>query len=231
MRDGLCGNGCRVTAQAEFVGFSFGFGQCVRNGVELVAVNAELVLISIVAIERIFSRVATAYAARKRAKGGGLEKAYRQTGIVMDSLFQLYTELSGTPGFHSLRMISVHNSGADLSSTMLWKGTVLATYPHDADAKGRWDEHPLDPEYQMKVLRPVSEQGWRSLRRSELTPDGSLGVQYARLGIEHSLIFLVNKSDPEIVFASVSFNSSDMTPDQLDAIRSCEARISTKLKM
>lgn len=187
-------------------------------------------MLLLLAAERVFDRTCAYLEARGRAKGTGLERAYRQTALVTDSLYQLYREIGESDGFHSIRMLSVHNSGAVLSTTMLWKGTVLATYPHDADGKYRWDEKPLDSEYLSQVLEPVSQRGRRCVRRSELIPDGQLGAQYARLGIEQSLLFLISKSDSEIVFGSVSFSVSNMTPEQSDAIHTCEAQIAHKLK-
>lgn len=192
--------------------------------------SIEIALLALVVAERLIDKTAAFVAARRRAKGTGLERAYRQTALVMDSLYQLYREIGQTEGFHSIRMLNVHNSGSDLSSTMLWKGTVLATYPHDADGRYRWDEHPLDSEYLSRVLRPVSQDGRRCVRRSELIPDGPLGTQYARLGIEQSLLFLISKNDSEIVFGSVSFSVSEMTPEQREAIHVCESQIAYKLK-
>lgn len=193
-------------------------------------VTAEMVMIAIVIGKQVYDDTRKWWIARKRSSGRGLERAYRQTAMVTDSLYQLYHEIGKTEGFHSIRMLSVHNSGAVLTATMLWKGTVLATFPHDADGRHRWDEKPLDSEYITKVLDPVSRGDRRCLRRSELIPDGPLGTQYRGLGIEQSLLFLITKNDSEIVFGSVSFDTHEITNEQFEAIYACESQIHSKLK-
>ena len=195
------------------------------------SVDIELVLLAAIALREIGSGIFTFVANRRRAAGRGLDKAFRNVGGAIESLHRLYRELQGTEGFHSIRLISSHNSGAELSTPMNWKGTVVSTMPHDDKHAYRWNEQPLDPEYLTRVLRPVVAEGRKCVRLNELNPDGSLGSAYRRLGIKQSLIFLVSKTNHEIVYASVSFTiAGETTPEQNDAIRVCESEIAFKLK-
>lgn len=181
--------------------------------------------------ERVFNSAKRLYDARRRANGSDLERAFRNTGCVIDSFYTAYTELRETQGFHSLRLLSAHNSGSELSETMLWKGTVLATFPHEMARDVEWNEQPLDPEYLTKVLRPVVMEGKRILRIADLENDGAIGSLYQKLGVCQSLAFLVSKSNTEIIYGSIAFSTSeDLTPKQRDIIRVCMARCKDKLK-
>lgn len=192
--------------------------------------NIEGIAVILLVVERVGTKIYNAVLRRRRAYGSNLHLAFTNTGGVMTELYNLYGKLKGTEGFHSLRMLSAHNSGHDLSETMLWKGTCLATYPHDADADVRWDEQPLDPEYIQLVLRPVSEDRRKLVYTSELSHSGPLGALHRRKEVGKSFFFLVKKNDAEIVFASVSFKTdSPLLPEQHDAIRECEAGIYRRL--
>lgn len=190
------------------------------------AVNYELVLLAIVAGERIYDAFQQRRKRRRHGNGVGLARAFHQAGGAMDALYQLYREIGETEGFHSIRMIGAHNGGSDLSTTMLWKGTTLATYPQSDPDRFAWVEQPLDAEYIETVLRPVTEGRWRVIRRDELNPSGPLGTSFMRLGIEQSITFRINRSNTEIVYAAVSFTTTgSITPEQNDAIRACEAKV------
>lgn len=198
---------------------------------ELSSATLTEVGVVLVLAERVLDRVVSLWKARRHATGGGLNQAFRTTGGVIDSLFQLYLKLQGTAGFHSLRLVSAHNSGADLADTILWKGTILATFPHAEACKFYWNEQPLDPEYIAKILRPIVTESRRVVRASELSPTGPLGVIYERFGISQSVVFLIKKSDSEIVFATVAFTGDDsLSAEQLDAIRVCESQVSAFLR-
>jgi hypothetical protein len=175
--------------------------------------------------ERVATVAKSAWEARRRANGSDLSRAFRNTGCVIDSFYNLYSELKPSENFHSLRLLSAHNTGAELTETMLWKGTVLATFPHDMAKKSEWNEQPLDPEYMSKILRPVVMEGKRLIRSTDLDDDGAIGALYAKLGVQQSLAFLVQKSNTEIVYGSVAFSDQmDLTAAQRDAIRICMAR-------
>ena len=51
------------------------------------AVSIETGMLLLLAAERIFDRTCAFLEARGRAKGTGLERAYRQTALVTDSLY------------------------------------------------------------------------------------------------------------------------------------------------
>jgi len=182
-------------------------------------------------VDRIATKTYKIVAERRRAAGSNLHRAFTNTGGVMQELYELYRVLEETEGFHSLRMLSAHNSGHDLSVTMLWKGTCLATFPHDVDIDVRWDEQPLDPEYIQKILRAVAEDGRKLAYTDELQANGPLGALCRRKGIGKSMMFLIKKNDAEIVFASVAFSTdTPLLAEQADAIRSCEAGIQQRLR-
>lgn len=180
-------------------------------------------------IERIVRAIFDSVVQYRRRHGANLKFAFESTGGVIQSLYELYTELkkdeskTGGNGFHSIRMLSAHNSGSDLNKTMLWKSTVLATWPSSYKLMDEWQEQPLDHEYLQKVLRPVVEGGHKYTRTHDLQPNGPLGANYARQGIVHAFTFLIKKTDAEIVYAAVTFTSQDITADQIATIH--QARI------
>jgi hypothetical protein len=178
----------------------------------------------LLAVERVFDKSRSLLAERRRLHGGNLGKAFSITGGVLNELYALYESIRETEGFHSLRFLSAHNSGADMSTTMLWKSTVLATYPSNTDINDQWQDLPLDHEYLQCVLRPVVEGGAKSVYTQDLAATGPLGAVYNRQGIAQSYVFLINKTDNEIVYASVAFQTAGpLTSDQLNAIRICRA--------
>lgn len=196
-----------------------------------VEISVEGIAVAGLLVDRVVGKVYTLVMERRRAAGSNLSRAFTSTGGVMTELYALYACLAGTEGFHSLRMLSAHNSGHDLSETMLWKGTCLATYPHDIDADVRWDEQPLDPEYLQLILRPICENGRKLAYTTELSANSPLGALHRRKAIGKSLFFLIQKNNAEIVFASVSFSTdTPILPEQFDAIRECEAGIHQRLR-
>lgn len=187
-----------------------------------------VVTVVLLAAERCIDKAGKVIAERRRQRGESLSKAFGMTGGVLNELHNCYEALAKTPGFHSLRFLSAHNSGSDMSTTMLWKSTVLATYPSQHELIDQWQEQPLDHEYLQCVLRPiVVESGVRLIRSSELSASGPLGAIYARQGITQSYVFLIHKTDYEIVYASAAFTSvGDLTAEQLDTLRVCRSRAS-----
>lgn len=160
---------------------------------------------------------------RRRANGASLRRAFETTGSVIQELHQLYMNLKECKTFHSIRLLSAHNSGEDLAKTMLWKSSILTTMPTAHQEAEQWQEQPLDHEYLTGVLRPLVEQGMKCTRTIELSPSGALGAIYRKQGIAQSMGFLIKKTDSEIVYAVVAFRVDCMiAPEQYDAIRVCQ---------
>jgi hypothetical protein len=160
---------------------------------------------------------------RRRASGASLKRAFETTTGVIQELHQLYFQLRNAENFHSLRLLSAHNSGEDLAKTMLWKSSILTTMPTAHEEAEQWQEQPLDHEYLNVVLRPLVEQGSKATRTIELSPNGALGAIYRKQGIAQSFGFLIKKTDVEIVYAVIAFRvDQPLSPDQIDAIRVCQ---------
>jgi hypothetical protein len=160
---------------------------------------------------------------RRRASGASLHRAFETTTGVIQELHQLYFKLKEMQNFHSLRLLSAHNSGEDLAKTMLWKSSILTTMPTAHEEAEQWQEQPLDHEYLHCILRPLVEQGCKSTRTVELSPNGALGAIYRKQGIAQSFGFLIKKTDCEIVYAVVAFRSDTLLDaEEIDAIRICQ---------
>lgn len=172
--------------------------------------------------ERIIKSTAEAITTRRRQSGASLHRAFEVTGGVIQDLHELYLELKRDDNFHSVRLLSAHDSGDDLVKTMLWKSSILTTMPQCNDEVMQWQEQPLDHEYLTNILRPIVENGTKTTRATDLSPTGALGAIYLRLGITQSISFLVRKTDSEIVYAVIAFSGEhSVTPRQLDLIRVC----------
>jgi hypothetical protein len=173
--------------------------------------------------ERCCKTLAELIAARRRATGASLHHAFDTASGVIQELHQLYFVLRENEAFHSIRLLSAHNSGEDLAKTMLWKSSILTTMPTAHEEAEQWQEQPLDHEYLTMVLRPLVEQGCKNTRTNELNPQSALGAIYRKQGIAQSYGFLIKKTDCEIVYAVVAFrNDSSLDPSQVDAIRICQ---------
>jgi hypothetical protein len=160
---------------------------------------------------------------RRRASGASLKRAFETTTAVIQELHQLYFQLRESDNFHSLRLLSAHNSGEDLAKTMLWKSSILTTMPTAHEEAEQWQEQPLDHEYLNVVLRPLVEQGIKATRTIELSPNGALGAIYRKQGIAQSYGFLIKKTDSEIVYAVVAFRMDVLIdPSHIDAMRICQ---------
>lgn len=160
---------------------------------------------------------------RRRASGASLKRAFETTTGVIQELHLLYSFLKESENFHSLRLLSAHNSGEDLAKTMPWKSSILTTMPTAHEEAEQWQEQPLDHEYLHVVLRPLVEQGSKATRTIELSPYGALGAIYRKQGIAQSFGFLIKKTDVEIVYAVVAFKADQaLASDQVDAIRICQ---------
>ncbi|MGV3485949.1 MAG: hypothetical protein ACO1RT_16150 [Planctomycetaceae bacterium] len=186
---------------------------------------ANLGIIAIVA-DRALTLIGMAIAKRRGSRGANLGRAFETTTAVTQDLYKLYEQLQQSDNFHSLRLLIAHNSGTDLSKTLLWKSSILASYPADHVEAGAWQEQPLDMEYLKHVLRPVADQEIKVTRVDELAPDGALGAIYRKHGVVLSVSFLIKRTNSEIVYASASFRTETITPADRDAIRICsnEAR-------
>lgn len=173
--------------------------------------------------ERFAKKVADAIEAKRRASGDSLHRAFETTAGVVQELHQLYAYLREQPNFHSLRLLSAHNSGEDLAKTMLWKSSILTTMPTAHDEAEQWQEQPLDHEYFNHILRPVVEQGSKITRTDELSPHSALGAIYRKHEIRQCFSFLIKKTNNEIVYAVIAFRSDcRIPPHQVNAIRVCQ---------
>lgn len=172
--------------------------------------------------EKLVKSTAEYVMAKRRQQGASLHRAFEVTGGVIQDLYKLYADIRKDDNFHSIRLLSAHNSGDDLVKTMLWKSSILTTMPTANDEIMQWQEQPLDHEYLNNVLRPLVENGTKMTRAAELNPTGALGAIYLRLGISQSFGFLVRKTDSEIVYVVVAFTGDGpITARQLDLIRVC----------
>lgn len=173
--------------------------------------------------ERCIKTVYGIVVERRRASGASLKRAFETTTAVIQELHQLYFCLREHDNFHSLRLLSAHNSGEDLAKTMLWKSSILTTMPTAHEEAEQWQEQPLDHEYLNVVLRPLVEQGIKATRTIELSPNGALGAIYRKQGIAQSYGFLIKKTDSEIVYAVVAFRMDvAIDPNHIDAMRICQ---------
>jgi hypothetical protein len=182
-------------------------------------------------IDRITRTVLDRIVQYRRSSGANLRYAFERTGGVIEELSKLHQVLSSNAdgGFHSLRLLSAHNSGNDLNKTLNWKSTVLTVFPVASGPGDSWHAHPLDMEYLQKVLRPVVEHGHKYTRIHDLEAHGPLGSMYAKRGITFTVKFLVEKTDAEIIYAAVAFNSVDLTPSQSNEIWQAIAAIEKRI--
>ncbi len=173
--------------------------------------------------ERCAKTLAELIAARRRATGASLHQAFDTASGVIQELHQLYFTIKEEDSFHSIRLLSAHNSGEDLSKTMLWKSSILTTMPTAHEEAEQWQEQPLDHEYFNMVLRPLVEQGRKATRTLELDPNSALGAIYRKQSIAQSIGFLIKKTDSEIVYAVVAFrHDGALSSATVDAIRVCQ---------